>query len=239
MSKRILGVALAAAVAVGCGVAGGARTVVDTATVLGTFAERMDHASRLTYTARYSTAEGRAVTVVQQPPDLAYLATGSRFVRTPEHTLLCEAGSCRRAPGGGPGPATIARVTGPGFVTHETVLTMVAMAAFVPGARAAPSDQTVAGQPVTCARITSPHGSTVPGQPPPGQAPPGQVVPGQVVPDFSLCLTADGLLASFAGTLPTGGHAAVELRTFDGTAEAASFAVPAGAAVVDVPSLPG
>ena len=57
--------------------------------MLSDFADRLGKAQNLTYTAEYTTPDGDTVTLVQQPPNTAFIAKDGRFIFTTEATFLC------------------------------------------------------------------------------------------------------------------------------------------------------
>lgn len=228
-------VVLGAVTVLGCGV-GSAKTVAPTALVLGGLADRLGEGRRLAHTATYDVTGGEPVTLVRRPPRAAFLTGRGRFVFTADRLISCTADTCRRAPNRTPGPnsaalgqdsaapALVAEVTGRGFATPEEVLALVAAAALVPGARAQLSSGTIAGQDAQCAAVSGLDSASATGQPALG--------------DFALCVTTEGVLASFRGTLGDGRHAEIKLARLDRTTDEAAFGVPAGARVLDVAALP-
>jgi hypothetical protein len=220
----------AAATMLGCGIVQDATHVVDTAAVLGEFADRLGNASKLTYTAEYSVTGGASVTLAQEPPNASFATGDGRFIFTPEHMIICAEGTCHRAPNqaGEMDTATAgfaAPITGAGFITPEVALGLVAAAAFVPGAKVASTERTIAGQDSLCANVTGMEAATTPGE--------------DALRDFSVCVTADGVLASFTGTPQGGQQSAIELSSYRAAADPKAFTIPTGAKVIDVASLPG
>ena len=80
---------LLAAASLGCGLLDQAKDLVGTAQVLSSFADRLGKAAELTYTADYQVTGGTTVTLVQQPPNAAFIAARSRFISTPETLYVC------------------------------------------------------------------------------------------------------------------------------------------------------
>jgi hypothetical protein len=230
--------------ALGCGVLDQAKNLVDTAGVLGDFADRLGKASALTYTAEYKVSgqdeKGKAkeeptVTLVQQPPNAAFVTDDGRFIFTPDFIYVCDTDkgkmTCHKSPNQAQDVTAadaglITGVAGPFFVTPELALGLIAAAAFVPGADVAESEKTIAGQKSLCANVTNLEkaGSTA--------------NPGDNLHDFSVCVTEDGVLASFSGSLKSGETASVELTSFSAEADKAAFAPPAGAKIVEVGATP-
>jgi hypothetical protein len=234
-TSRVLVVWLATllgAVSLGCGLVGQAKNLADTAQVLSDFADRLGKAATLTYTAEYRVTDGGNVTLVQQPPNSAFVAKSGSFILTQEYMYVCgeEKGvsTCQRTPnnsqGGTPERGAVAGITGPGFVTPEIALGLIAAAAFVPGAKVETSERTIAGEKSLCANATNLEAAASSGD---------QDAPK----DFSVCVTETGILASFSGTTAKGEKAEIELIRYAATADPKAFAPPDGAKIVDVTTL--
>jgi len=233
----VVALALGAATALGCGLIKDAKHVIDTASVLGDFADRLGKAETLTYTAEYAATgpDGKSekVTLVQKPPNSAFLSKDGRFVFTPDFMLVCdtEAGkpACSRAPNqsekmDATTSGAVATAVGAGFVTPELALGLVVAAALVPGAKVKESERKIAGQDSLCADVTGVDKGTQNGD--------------EVLKDFSVCVTQTGILSAFNGVANTGEKVSVELTRYTPSADETAFAAPAGAKVTDVSSLP-
>ena len=225
----ILATALAAAT-LGCGLINQAKELVGTAQILSDFAERLGKAATLTYTAEYEVTGGEKVTLVQQPPNAAFIGKDGRFIFTTEFVYLCSTErsvlTCQKSPNravdvGAANTGFVAGATGPGFVTPEIAVGLIAAAALVPGAKVEQSNKTIAGQETLCAMATGLEAAASPGD---KDAPK----------DFSVCVTDAGILASFSGTSTSGEQAAIELTSYSASADASAFEPPAGAKIVDV-----
>lgn len=234
--SRVLVITLAttlAATALGCGLI---NQVVNTAGVLSDFADRLGKAATLTYTAEYKVTSDTAssgpetVKLVQQPPNAAFLGKdGGRFIFTKDFLFLCDTEkgvvTCQKSPNnadkvGAADAGFVAGVAGPGFITPEVALGLIVAAAVVPGAKVDKSDKTIAGQKSLCATASGLEKAASPGD---KDAPK----------DFSVCVTEDGVLASFSGTSTNGEKAGIELTSYAATADPAAFVPPAGAKIVD------
>lgn len=214
----------------GCGLVDQARDIVGTAQVLSNFAERLGKASTLTYTAEYQVTGGSTVTLVQEPPNAAFLAGEGRLISTPDALYFCSTEmdnlTCQKSPNqaaaaGAADAGLVAGITGPGFVTPEIALGLVAAAAFVPNATVEESTRTIAGESALCANVTGLEAAASPGD---TDAPK----------DFSVCVTDAGILASFTGTDTSGESIAIELTKYSATADPSAFQPPADAQIVDV-----
>ncbi|GAA1297822.1 hypothetical protein Psi02_57340 [Planotetraspora silvatica] len=210
----------------GCGVIGQVTNVVDSANTLSTFSDRLGKSAGLTFTATYKSTDGGTVTLVQEPPKWVFIGPDGRYIFTPDHMLLCAENTCTRAPATGDAAdaGALTAATGPGFVTPELALGVVAAAAVVPGADIESEEKEIAGQDSLCATATGLEAAASPGE---TDAPR----------DFSVCVTDAGVLASFTGTLTNGEKAAIELVSFTDEADPKAFEAPEGAEVVDAASL--
>jgi hypothetical protein len=112
-------------------------------------------------------------------------------------------------------------VTGPAFITPEFALALILAAALVPGAKVTQSDKTIAGRSSKCASATNLEATAQEGDT-------------DVPKEFTVCVTDDGVLASFSGTSTAGEVKAIELTKYSASADAAAFAPPEGAKIVDV-----
>lgn len=219
-----------AAASLGCGVIDQARDIVGTAQVLSDFADRLGEAATLTYTAEYQVTGGEAVTLVQQPPNAAFIAGEGRLITTAEwlyfcstemDNLTCQKSANQAGDAGAADAGLVAGIAGPGFVTPELALGLVAAAAFVPEAKVDQSEKTIAGEESLCANVTGLDAAAEPGD---VDAPK----------DFSVCVTDEGVLAAFSGTSTSGETISIELTSFSTSADPTAFEPPAGATIVDV-----
>jgi hypothetical protein len=231
---RVLVVSLAttlAAATLGCGLIGKAQDIVGTAQVLSDFGDRLGKAATLTYTAEYKVEGGDTVTLAQQPPNAAFLGkNGARFIFTAESLYFCGAEkgtmTCQKSPNnaaqvGASDAGYVAGVAGPGFITPEVALGLIAAAAFVPGATVSQSEKTIAGEKSLCANASNLDKAASPGD---TSAPK----------DFSVCITEAGVLASFIGTSTDGEKASIELTKYSTSVDTSAFAPPSGAKIIDV-----
>ena len=226
-ATRAATVAAAAALGatmLGCGMI---QNAVDTANTLGEFSDRLGKASSLTYTAEYTTEDG-TVTLVQQPPNSAVVNGDSRLIFTADAMTMCDKKECQQAPNtaaasGAADANLVAGVAGAGFLTPELALGLVAAAAIVPGTDVSTSDRKIAGQDSLCADVT-------------GIEDPSGAQPGDMK-NFSVCVTDDGVMASFVGETNAGDKASIELTKFSTEVDKNAFQPPKGAKIIDVTSL--
>jgi hypothetical protein len=236
-TSRVLVASLAttlAAASLGCGLIEQAQDLVGTAQVLGDFAERLGKSAELTYTAEYRlTGDGNReekVTLVQEPPKSAFAAATGRAIFMPDTMYFCAeangAMECQKSPNeaaaaGAPDAGLVAGIAGPGFITPELALGLIAAAALVPGAEVSQSEKTIAGEASLCATATGLDAAAEPGDT-------------DVPKDFTVCVTEAGVLASFSGTSTNGEKVAIELIKYSPSADASAFEPPANAKIIDV-----
>jgi len=221
-----------AATALGCGVISRVKQAADNITTVGELAKKLGNSDKLTFTAEYKLSDGSTATVVQQPPDAAYLGKDGRFIVTADSLYLCGTTdgkvSCQKSENttgqldaGDAG--LIPGVAGAGFVSAPVAVAVLTAASLAPGATVAKTTRKIAGQDSTCVKVSGIKTDASPGT--------------ADVKDFTACVTDGGLLASFAGTLTDGTNASIELTRYSGSADVAAFAPPAGAQIVDVETL--
>jgi hypothetical protein len=219
-------------VASGCEVISKVKNVADSVQTLTSLGNKLKDASKLTYTAEYRAVDGERVTLVQQPPKSAYRGPKGAFISTPDGTLLCETAAgktaCQKAPPQSDitvsDAALIPTVTGQGFVPPALAVGLIAAAALQTEAHVEQSTKTIAGQHATCAKAT-------------GLSKDGGDKNQPNVQDFSVCITDEGVLGSFDGTLQDGTRASLTLLRYSATADGAAFTPPAGAQITDVGAL--
>lgn len=214
------------------------------------FAQRMERARDLTYTAEYD-AGGVAVTHAQAPPRQVYRATGTTLILGPDTVVLCRTGAsppaqprdvaltpgCERTPGidGITLPqarAVSPTLAAPHFVAPEVAAALVLRAAGRPGLHVATARQSVDGADTDCATVRTGAGSA--GTPAGASA--GGVAGGQSeLPPlrFTACVTATGVLARFEGTTDSGMDGQTTLVRLALTTAPDAFNLPPGLAVQD------
>ena len=133
---------------------------------------------------------------------------------------ICDAGECQQAPSAAAVSGTadanlVASVAGAGFLTPELALGLVAAAAIVPGSDVSTSEKEIGGVDSLCADVTGIKDPTGADE--------------EMVQEFSVCVTEDGVLASFSGATNTGEQASIEMVAFSDTVDPAAFEPPAGA----------
>ncbi|GAA1746326.1 hypothetical protein GCM10009681_16830 [Luedemannella helvata] len=223
-------------VALGCGVINQAKDLVDNVATLGDFADRLGKAQNLTYTAKYDLAgQGEDVahlTMAQQPPNTVFLGKEGRYLSLADATYVCDVKdggtTCTRSPStatAGADGSALAGAAGGTFVSPELALGLVLAASVVPGVTVSKSEKTIAEQDVLCANVTGLEAAADAGTT-------------DGLRDFSVCITDNGVLASFAGTLQNGEAAKVEMTSYSTKADPKLFELPKGARIVDTVATP-
>ncbi|MDW5330788.1 hypothetical protein [Plantactinospora sp. KLBMP9567] len=234
LAGRLVALSALVLLGAGCGVINTVQNAVDTANTLGDFADRLGKSAQLTFTAEYRIVgeeagqrETETVTLTQQPPHSALSTPDGRLIFTPEHMIICSGGECQKSTNTTaattPEAGMVAAVTGPGFVTPELALGLVAAAAIVPNTDVQTTERKIAGQDTLCADVTGvsdPQGGTE-----------------GTLDKLTVCVTESGVLASFVGRTDSGEQAAIELVKYSERVDSTAFAPPAGATVEDVSQL--
>lgn len=170
--------------------------------------------SGISYTATYQLVGGGTATITrgQRPSRTAYVYPGGRLIVTSTATISCTGDKSLTCTESNPDPMAATTLSGAKLVTPESALTMLNTAALDPDAIAEPSDTTVAGRHANCLELSKVDGT-------PASA-------------FSVCVTNEGALASFAATIG-GEHADMALTTYTDEPEPEMFTLPATAKVTD------
>ncbi|HET8680430.1 MAG TPA: hypothetical protein VFM54_00935 [Micromonosporaceae bacterium] len=190
-------------------------------------AVRLRHGAHLTYTAEYQLPGGTAAQVAQaqRPARSAYVYPGGRLTMTPELVIDCRAqppgmtctlaapaAASTEAAGG-----VLATVEARGLVPTSLVVGLLSAAALDSDVQVRQHDSTIAGQHATCVEVTK--------------------VDNAAASAYQLCVTTDGVLGSFSGTV-RGRRVELTLTSYRDAVSADAFALPAGARVVDRRSAP-
>jgi hypothetical protein len=170
--------------------------------------------SGISYTATYQLVGGGTATITraQRPTRTAYVYPGGRLIVTPTATTTCTGDKSLTCTESNADPMAAASLSSSKLVTPEAVLTMLNTAALDPDAIAEPRDTTAAGRHANCLELTQVDGT-------PASA-------------FSVCVTNEGALASFAATV-NGEHADMALTTYADKPTPAMFTLPPTAKVTD------
>jgi hypothetical protein len=220
-SVVLAGLALFATMAgAGCATVADAREVVGRADLVDDLASRLDRASALAYSAQYQLAGGQTATIAQAPGPTrsAYTYPGGKVVISTTATAECSG----QGPGArctltapplstsGPPAGVLDAAVAQGLVYPTVVMGLLTAAALDAGAEIDQSDTTIAGQRATCVDARRIEDTA----------------------DFKACITTDGALGSFAGTL-RGRPAEVFLVSYSQTVPDSAFDLPADAKIID------
>jgi hypothetical protein len=205
-----------------CGAVGNAQQVVSRARLVNDLANRLSHAGSLTYTAIYRLPGGQSATIVQAqtPARAVYLYADGKLLITPDYVGDCRTSgghtTCTltppETPSVDPTTALLAQIDSRGLIAPTMVVGLLTAAALDNETMVTQHDTTIAGENATCVDVTGINNAPAS--------------------SFSACITIDGLLGSFTGTV--GGSALdVTLDRYTTTADPGAFNLPAGAQLVD------
>ncbi|MBY8872099.1 hypothetical protein K7640_09635 [Micromonospora sp. PLK6-60] len=216
---RMLAATVVASLTVtGCQAMDDAATALDRSDLVNDLAARMDEALVGTWTAEYQLADGGTASIAQarKPLRATYTWPAGKITVTQDALTRCETAAGRTActvlppvaTAGTPSVPVYAEAAERGLVTPPGVIRLLTDAALDSDATITQSDTTVAGRPATCVDVRHTAG------------------------DFSACVTNEGVLGSFAGTL-AGRATELTLSRWTETIDPAVFEPPAGADVTD------
>ncbi|MFI5926788.1 hypothetical protein ACIA3K_12475 [Micromonospora sp. NPDC051543] len=216
---RMLAVSVIASLTVtGCQTFEDAGSAMGRSDLVNDLAARLDRALELTYTADYQLPGGQSAAIVQaqDPARSAYTYPGGRLTVTPDAVTRCTATGGRTVctlvppptPGSKPTVALFDEANQQGLVTPPVVVGLLTAAALDPQAVIKQSDTTVAGHHAACVEVQRSDG------------------------DFSACVTTEGVLGSFLGSVD-GKPMELALSDYSESVEKDAFDPPAGAGVVD------
>lgn len=216
---RVLAASVIASLTVtGCQALDDAGQALGRADLVNDLAARMDRALEQTWAADYQLTGGQTVSIAQTEDPLrsAYTWPAGKITVTQEALTRCATAggrtSCTVLPpvltAGKPSVAAYTEAGKLGLVTPPAVIRLLTQAALDPEATIGQSDTTLAGHHATCVDVTR-SGDR-----------------------FAACVTTEGVLGSFTGTLD-GKPAEVTLTGYTETVDPAAFDLPAGAGVVD------
>jgi hypothetical protein len=213
----LAGLALLAAVG-----GGGCASIHDTRQVLGRaglvndLASRLDRANTMAYDAQYQLAGGKMASIAQalRPTRRAYIFPGGKVVINATETAECIGTRCTlTAPPlstNGPPASVLDAGANEGMVHPTVAIGLLTDAALDRDAVIDQSDSTIAGQHATCVDVSHV----------------------EATPPFKACITSEGVLGSFAGTL-RGKPVEVALISYARTVPDSSFQLPPGAVITD------
>ncbi|WP_189329311.1 hypothetical protein [Actinoplanes ianthinogenes] len=177
---------------------------VGPADAVATLAGQLADSATATYTATYRLAGGDTATVVraQDPARTVYRWPAGRLIVSPADTTRCDTRACVITAKADPQLPPAS-----GLITPEAVATMLRSAEADPALTIAQRDTTIAQRHASCVRWGGPSG-------------------------FEACVTGDGTLAAFSGTV-AGTRLEVTLTDLTSTADPRGFQLPPGVPVLD------
>ncbi|GIH12109.1 hypothetical protein [Rugosimonospora africana] len=227
-ARRTLAVAMSALVtaavggSAGCDTVAGGQQLSGRAQLVDDLASRMSSAGSLTYTATYSLPHGTSATIAQaqDPSRVAYTYPGGELVLTPDQTADCRssggATTCTLtpppSPPGNPTSALLSQIGGRGLLAPTVVIDLLSAVAVDGGTVVSQHDTTLSGEHATCLDVTG--------------------LSNAPATSFSACVTTEGMLGSFTGTVD-GNPIDLTLDDYRPTVALDAFALPGGATIAD------
>ena len=180
-------------------------------------AAQLGGSSALTYRATYTLAGGASGSIAQgqHPARAAYRYPGGELLVTGDKTTQCVRTTCAVAATGGPPSPAFAVVQRAGLVNPSAVQDLLNAARLDPDMTVEQHDTTMAGRHATCVQLGNVD-----------KAETGR---------FSACVTSDGVLGSFSGTL-AGREVDVALTDYADKVAAGAFDPPRGAKLTGTPA---
>lgn len=225
LRRRVSAVALAATLGTaGCQDIGTAARMVDGSHLVSALATRLDRSAELTYSADYRLAGGATATLAQaqRPHRAAYSFPGGKVTVTARDTAVCRTAAndstCVLSPSapdrGASTTALTAAPQAPAMVGAATVVDLLIATARDANGNVDQHDTTVAGRHATCieARATDDPSVT----------------------RFVACITTEGVLGSFTGTV-NGQPVDIAMTRYRDDVDPAEFDLPRGAKVLHHP----
>jgi hypothetical protein len=202
----------------GCQAADDAAAALGRADLVNDLAARMDSSLEQAWAAEYQLAGGQTASIAQttEPLQSSYTWPAGKITVTQQAVTRCASAagrtSCTVSPpvltAGKPSVIVFSEARKHGLVTPPAVIRLLTDAAFDPEADIAQGDTTLAGHHATCVDVT------------------------RAGDHFTACVTTEGVLGSFAGTLD-GKPAELTLSRYTDTVSSTAFEVPDGAGVDD------
>jgi hypothetical protein len=214
----------AVAVLTGCGVVDNAQRVVDRSSLVNDLANRLSQAGSLTYTATYQLPGDKTATLAQaqDPTRASFIYPGGKTILGPDLNIACQtsgaAASCVRTT---PSAASevpqemLDAVARQGLIPPTMVVSLLSAAALDADASIAEHDTTIAGEYATCVDVSG--------------------IDNTPSAQFSACITAAGVLASFTGDV-NAKPVDIRLTRYQTTVAPDAFDLPANATVSPAPS---
>jgi len=222
-SLRVLtGTIITVLTVTGCQTLDDAGRVIGRADLVNDLAARLDRSNELTYTADYQLPGGRTASISQSqnPVRAAYVYPGGKLTVTAEATTECDTSrkkptctlSAPPAPSTKPAITVFNQMNKHGLVTPPVVVGLLTAAALDPAAVIEQNDTTIAGRHATCVQVRE--------------------LSNAAASSFDACITGEGVLGSFTGTVD-GTELRVTMSRYRDAVENSVFELPPGAGVVD------
>lgn len=206
----------------GCSDLGGTGQQLTHGDLVSDLAAQLSRSAGLTYSASYRLAGGATATIVQaqRPTRSAYLYPGGKITVTAEATTECRTNAKPSTCTVNPPPTSATRppvtvadgVGRQGMVLPDAVLALLSAAALDNDAAVTQHDTTIAGRHATCVQVEN--------------------VDGAEASRFDACVTSEGVLGSFTGTV-SGEPVDVAMTSFQETIDGAAFDPPTTAKLID------
>ncbi len=212
LGRVVAAVGLLAMVA-GCNTAADAGRSFGSDELLNEVASRLSSAQSVSYTATFSVGGTTTASIAHRadPEQTVYHYPGGLLLLTPTTSTVCriaKSTSCQTTSAAARANPQAAKpdlaMQQVGFVRPETIVSLLTQTSLDPDALISEGDRTVGGTNATCVTITG------------------------VAAPFTACVTTDGLLGSFAGTVGTK-YVDISLDHFLLSVTPEAFALPSGA----------
>ncbi|MFC7544862.1 hypothetical protein [Plantactinospora sp. GCM10030261] len=206
----------------GCQTLDDAGRVLSRSELVNDLAARLESATQLTYSADYQLADGAtgSIAQAQEPRRASYSYPGGKIMMNAEATARCSTANAPAtctlepppAPGTRPPLTSVSAASQAGLVTPPVVIALLTDTALDQEAVVEQEDTTVAGRHATCVQVSEAANAAAS--------------------SFYACVTDDGILGSFRGSLD-GKEVDTALTRYRDAVDGTAFDMPEGAGVVD------
>ena len=213
------------AVLAGCGVVDDAQRVVDRSSLVNDLANRLSQAGSLTYTATYQLPADKTATLAQaqSPTRASFTYPGGKTIIGPQLNVACQTTatgtSCVQSTPPSPSSEVpqemLDAVARQGLIPPTMVVSLLSAAALDADTTIAEHDTTIAGEYSTCVDVSG--------------------IDNSPAAQFSACITAAGVLASFTGDV-NNQSVDIRLTQYQTTVAPDAFDLPPNAKVAPAPS---
>jgi len=220
--RRLAGSIVAVLLLAGCQTLDEAGQVVDRSDLVNDLVVQLTQATELTYSADYQLPGGQrgSIAQAQRPLRAAYSYPGGKLTVTADAVTACDLKSrtptCTVLPAPSPGdrpPADVfTSASARGLVAPAVVIDLLTATALDTGAIVDQYDTTVAGRHANCVKVRQLGNAAAPG--------------------FDACVTTEGALGSFTGSVD-GRPMEQVLSRYRDTVDASAFDPPAGVGLLD------